>query len=218
MRRLLALPAAILLVATPLEADTIFQANAQGKQVVVQRDAIVVREDSSLLEYKHFELKDRRVTKVRLNKGSLPYSVETSSPDGQKQIVATWKRFGYSTSVTDQAGKTIRVFDAYLDFYPPGGRGSLLESVPPRTSFGLLLDGGGTDEIEFSKISRVELQGDRLKVTLRDETVEEGRFLMPTNQPAETRFLGITDNYNPSSDEVFDFSLPLAKLKEIRFE
>ena len=207
-----------MLAAAPLHADTIFQTTAQGKQVVVQRDAIVVREDSSSLTYKHFELKERRVTKVRLNKGSLPYSVHTSDPESQKRIVETWKRFGYTASVTDQAGKTTRVFDAYLDFYPPGGRGSLLESIPPRTAFDLLLDGGGVTEIEFHKISRVELQGDRLKVTPREGTAQEGRFLMPTNQPAEARFLGITDNYDPSSQEVFDFSLPLAKIKEIRFE
>jgi hypothetical protein len=155
---------------------------------------------------------------VRLNKGSLPYSVERSGPEGHKQIVATWKRFGCSASVTDQAGKTTRVFDVYLDFYPPGGRGSLLELIPARTAFPLLLDAGGANEIEFERINRVELQGDRLKVTLRDGTVEEGRFLMPANQPAETRFLGITDNYSPSSEEVFDFSVPLAKLKEIRFD
>jgi hypothetical protein len=207
-----------LLATVRLHADTIFQITAQGKQAVVQRDAIVVREDSSSLIYKHFELRERRVTKVRLNKGSLPYSVEASSPEGQKRIVETWKRFGNSASVTDQAGKTTRVFDAYLDFYPPGGHGSLLESILPRTAFDLLLDGGGANEIEFHKISRVELQGDRLKVTLREGTAEEGRFLMPTNQPAEARFLGITDNYSPSSEEVFDFSLPLAKIKEIRFE
>ena len=61
-------------------ADTIYQMNAQGRQVVVQRDAIVVSEDSSFVVYKHFDLKDRRVEIVRLNKGSLPYSVETSQP------------------------------------------------------------------------------------------------------------------------------------------
>ena len=59
-------------LASPSRADTIYQMNAQGKQVVVQRDAIVVSEDSSFVVYKHFELKDRRVEIVRLNKGSLP--------------------------------------------------------------------------------------------------------------------------------------------------
>ena len=66
-------------LASPSRADTIYQMNAQGKQVVVQRDAIVVSEDSSFVVYKHFELKDRRVEIVRLNKGSLPYSVETAA-------------------------------------------------------------------------------------------------------------------------------------------
>ena len=61
-------------------ADTIYQMNAQGRQVVVQSGAIVVSEDSSFLVYKHFEQKDRRVEIVRLNKGSLPYSVETAKP------------------------------------------------------------------------------------------------------------------------------------------
>jgi hypothetical protein len=55
-------------------------------------------------------------------------------------------------------------------------------------------------------------------MTLRNGQVEEGKFLMPTNQPAEVRFLGITDQYNPASQQVFDFSLPLAKIKEIRFD
>jgi hypothetical protein len=41
---------------------------------------------------------------------------------------------------------------------------------------------------------------------------------MPTNKPAEVRFLGITDQYNPASQQVFDFFLPLASIKEIRFE
>jgi len=199
-------------------ADTIYQTNAQGRQVVVQRDAIVVSEDSSFLVYKHFELKERRVEIVRLNKGSLPYSVETASADARRQIMEVWKRFGYKATVTDLAGKATRVFDVYLDFYPPGGRGSLLESVAPTTSFTVLLDNGGADEAEFTKISQVQVQGDRLKMTLRNGQVEDGKFLMPTNQPVEVRLLGITDQYNPASPQVFDFSLPLAKIKEISFE
>jgi hypothetical protein len=168
--------------------------------------------------YKHFELKDRRVEIVRLNKGTLPYQVETASPDYRRQIVDIWKRFGLKATVTDLAGKATRVFDVYLDFYPPGGRGSLLESIPPTTSFAILMDNGGADEVEISKIDRVQIQGDRLKMTLRNGQVEEGKFLMPTNQPAEARFLGITDQYNPASQQVFDFSLPLASVKEIRFD
>ena len=205
-------------LASPSPADTIYQMNAQGRQVVVQLDAIVVSEDSSFLVYKHFELKDRRVEIVRLNKGTLPYSVETASPDYRRHIVDIWKRVGFKATVTDLAGKATRVFDVYLDFYPPGGRGSLLESLPPTTSFAVLMDNGSADDVEISKIDRVQIQGDHLKMTLRNGQVEEGKFLMPTNKPAEVRFLGITDQYNPASQQVFDFSLPLANIKEIRFD
>lgn len=218
MQRLLCLIALAPLATSASAADTIFQAAAQGKQVVIQRDAIVVREDSSLLVYKHFDLRERRVTKVTLNKGSLPYSVAPSNPAGRKAIVEIWKRFGYTASITDLSGKTARIFDVFLDFYPPGGRGSLLESVPARTTLPVLLEGGAADEIEFSKIERVELQGDRLQITLRNGQAEAGKFLMPTDQPAEVRMLGITDNYDPASDDVFDYSLPLRQVKEIRFE
>jgi hypothetical protein len=202
----------------PARADTIYQMNAQGRQVVVQAGAIVISEDSSFLVYKHFEQKDRRVEIVRLNKGSLPYSVVTASPDQRRQIVEVWKRFGFKATVTDLAGKATRVFDVYLDFYPPGGRGSLLESVPPTTSLTVLMDNGNADEVDISKIARVQIQGDRLKMTLRNNQVEEGKFLMPTNQPVEARFLGITDQYDPASQQVFDFSLPLARIKEISFD
>jgi hypothetical protein len=205
-------------LASPSRADTIYQMNAQGRQVVVQAGAIVVSEDSSFLVYKHFEQKDRRVEIVRLNKGSLPYSVVTASPDQRRQIVEVWKRFGFKATVRDLAGKATRVFDVYLDFYPPGGRGSLLEAVPPTTSFSVLLDNGSADDVDISKIDRVQVQGNRLKMTLRNGEVEEGKFLMPTNQPVEVRFLGITDQYDPASQQVFDFSLPLAKVKEISFD
>jgi hypothetical protein len=207
-----------LLGALSSSADTIYQATAEGRQVVVQRQAIVTTDDSSFLDYKHFDLAERRVTRVRLNKGSLPYSVRTSDPAGQQQIVDLWKRFGFQATVTDASGKTTQVFDAYLDFYPPGGRGSLLESVPARTSIPILLEGGGADDVSFSKLARVEIVGDQLKLTLRDGKVESGKFLMPTNQPAEARFLGITDHYDPASPDVFDFSQPLMRLKQIRFE
>jgi hypothetical protein len=80
------------------------------------------------------------------------------------------------------------------------------------------MDNGSADDVEISKIDRVQIQGDHLKMTLRNGQVEEGKFLMPTNQPAEVRFLGITDQYDPASPKVFDFSLPLANLKEIRFD
>jgi hypothetical protein len=205
-------------LASPSRADTIYQMSAQGKQVVVQRDAIVVSEDSSFLVYKHFELKDRRVEIVRLNKGSLPYSVETASPDARRQIVEVWKRFGFKATVTDLTGKATRVCDVYLDFYPPGGRGSLLESVPPATSFTVLLDNGSADDVEFAKIDHLQVQGERLKMALRNGQVEEGKFLTPTTRPVEARFLGITDQYNPASQQVFDFSLPLARIKEIKFD
>ena len=208
----------LLTVALPLGAYTVYQMTGQGKQAVVQRDAILIREDSSFVVYKHFELRDRRVEVVRLNKGSLPYSVQTASPEQRRQIVEVWKRFGFKATVTDLAGKTTQLFDVFLDFYPPGGRGSLLESIPATTSFSVLMDNGAADDVDISKITSVHIQGENLKVALRDGKVEEGKFLMPTSQPAEVRFLGISDQYDPSSDRVFDFSLPLARIKEIDFE
>ncbi|HXH51416.1 MAG TPA: hypothetical protein VNM47_18920, partial [Terriglobia bacterium] len=113
----------------PLKADTIHQATADGRQRVIQRDAILVHHDSSILIYKHFDLPDMRVEKVQLSEGSLPYTVITSSQEQRKSIVELWKRFGYTANVTDTSGKTTQVFDAYIDYYPPGGRGSLLVSV-----------------------------------------------------------------------------------------
>jgi hypothetical protein len=202
----------------PLRADTVYQTSSQGKQVVIQRNAIVVKEDSNYLYYKHFDLKERRVEKVNLNKGSLPFEVNKSPAPDHQQIVDVWKRFGYQVTVTDQAGKTTQVFDAYLDFYPPAGRGSLLEAVPARTSFPISIEGGSADEVEFSKIVRIEFQGQQLRLTLRSGEVEAGTFLMPTEHPAEARLLGITDHYDPASADVFDFSETLADLKEIRFE
>ena len=36
------------LLAQPLCGDTIYQTNSQGKEIVLQRDAIVIQQDSSL--------------------------------------------------------------------------------------------------------------------------------------------------------------------------
>ena len=63
-------------LASPSPADTIYQMNAQGRQVVVQLDAIVVSEDSSFLVYKHFDLKDRRVEIVRLTREPCPSALK----------------------------------------------------------------------------------------------------------------------------------------------
>ena len=101
--------------------------------------------------------------------------------------------------------------------YPPGGRGSLLESVPALTSFTLLLSNGSVDEVKFDEAKSVEISGETLRVTRTDGRVEEGKFLAPTSQAVETRLLGVTDKYDPSSEDVFDFSAPLSRLKEIRF-
>jgi hypothetical protein len=179
---------------------------------------MVVQQDSSFVVYKHFDLKERRVTVVRLNRGSLPFRVQVSNASGRAQILEVWKRFGYKATITDQAGKITHVFDLYLDFYPPGGRGSLLESVAPRTSFPMQIDSGGADELEFDKIDRVEIQGERLSVTRREGKTVTGKFLMPTTQPAEVLVLGITEKYDPASQQVFDFSVPLSQLKLISFE
>jgi hypothetical protein len=218
VRFTLLLLAALVSLALPSRSDTIYQMNDQGKQAVVQRDAIVISEDSSFVVYKHFELRDRRVEIVRLNKGSLPYSVQTANPQQRRQIVEVWKRFGFKATVTDLTGKASSVYDVYLDFYPPGGHGSLLESIPAATSFVVLLDNGSADDVDFSKIKSVQIQADRLKMTLRNDKVEEGKFLMPTTQPAEARLLGVSDQYDPASQQVFDFSLPLARIKEISFD
>ena len=208
----------LLALAWPVNADTLYQISPQGRRGVIQRNAIVVKEDTSAIVFKHFELKERRVEKASLNQGSLPYEVERSGAQERQQIVELWKRFGYTATVTDASGKVTKVFDAYLDFYPPGGRGSLLESVPALTLLPIQLDAGGADEVEFSDIDRIEVQGDHLKVTLRKGTLKEGKFLMPTTQPMEARFLGITDRYDPASPGVFDFSLPLSQAKLIVFE
>ena len=201
-----------------LDADTLYQTTPEGRTQVIQRDAIVVRQDASVLVYKHFELHERRVVKVQLNHASLPYTVVPSSPRDHQRIVDLWKHFGYTATVTDTAGKSTHLFDAYIDYYPPGGRGSLLESVPAVTSLPLLLDSGGADVIDFSKLTQVQFDSGRITAMLSDGRVETGKYLMPTQQPAEVRFLGITDQYNPSSEDVFDFSQPLSRLKEIRFE
>lgn len=218
MRTLSCLASLVLLGAGSSRADTIYQINAQGKQVALQRDAIVVKEDSSSLTYKHFDLKERRVVRVHLNKGSLPLFVRTGNEADRRRIVEIWKRFGFKATITDQEGKSAQIFDAYLDFYPPRGRGSLLESIPPKTTIPVLIDGGGADEVEFSRIDRIEFQGERLKILLREAKAVKGTFLLPTDQPAEARLLGITDEYDPASQEVFDFSLPLDRLKAIKFE
>jgi hypothetical protein len=206
------------LLASPLVADTIFQTTAQGKEITLQRDAIVTVQDSSFVVYKHFDLKELRVVIVRLNRGSLPFRVQISDDSARARIVELWKRLGHKVSITDQAGKITHVFDAYLDFYPPEGRGSLLESIAARTSFSIQADDGGGGEIEFAKIDRVEIQGGRLSITLREGKSVSGKFLMPTSQPAEVRVLGITDKYDPASQDVFDFSVPVSHLKLISFE
>jgi len=207
-----------LTVFVPVRADVISQTSSEGRQVVIQRDAIVIRQDSAALVYKHFDLKERRVVKAVLHEGSLPYSVARSSADSRQQTVALWKRFGFAATVTDTAGKTTHVYDAFIDFYPPQGQGSLLKNIPARTDFPVELSNGGADLISFADISRVELQGDHLRITESNGQVKEGHFLMPTQQPAEARFLGITDRYDPASEDVFDFSLPLAQIKQIDFE
>ena len=206
------------LLAQPLLGDTLYQTTAQGNEIVLQRDAIVVQQDSAFVVYKHFDLKERRVTVVRLNRGSLPFRVQVSNAQGRQQILEVWKRFGYRASITDQAGSSTRVYDLYLDFYPPGGRGSLLESIAPRTNFPLQIENGGGDEFEFEKIDRVEIQGDRLTITRREGRPLTGKFLMPTTQPAEVRVLGITDQYDPARQEVFDYSVPLSQVKLMVFE
>jgi hypothetical protein len=206
------------LCAQPIAADTITQINAQGEEVVLQRDAIVTHQDSSFVVYKHFDLKERRVTVVRLNRGSLPIQVRTSNGPSRAQIINVWKHFGFRASITDIGGKTMEVSDLYLDFYPPGGRGSLLESLPARTDFSILAGNAGPDVIDFDKIDHIEIEGEQLNIVTRDGKTVAGKFIMPTTQPAEVRVLGITDNYDPSSADVYDYSVPLSRLKLISFK
>jgi hypothetical protein len=208
----------LVLLAQPLRADFVFQTNSQGREIALQRDAIVIHQDSSLIIYKHFDLKERRVTQVKLYRGSLPMRVQVADAAGRALIVENWKHFGYTATLTSQAGKITKVYDVYLDFYPPGGHGSLLESVAALTSIPLQIDNGGADEFSFEKVDRVDVQGDRLVITLREGKTVAGKFLMPTTQPAEVRVLGITDKYDPASHDVFDFSVPLSQLRMISFE
>lgn len=209
---------ALLAPAPAFHADTIYRTNPQGQQEVFQRDAILVKQDSSILVYKHFDLQQRRVERVQLSQGSLPYIVVTSSPQDRQRIVALWKRFGYTATVTDTSGKVTKVFDAYIDFFPPAGQGTFFESVPAVTSFPLQFAGGGADNVEFSQISQVQIRNDEITLHLTNGRTEEGKFVIPTTQPAEVRFLGITDNYDPSSRKVYDFSELLSHLKDIRLE
>ncbi len=217
MKAFLLVCSGMALLALPLFGDTIYQTNSEGKEIVLQRSAIVIEQDSSFVTYKHFDLRDRRVVVVRLNRGSLPFRVVVN-PQTREQIVDEWKHFGFKTTVTDQAGKATHVYDCYLDFYPPGGRGSLLESVPATTTITLETDAGGAEEIKFEDIDRVDIQGNHLSITSREGKTVAGKFLMPTTLPAEVRFLGITDKYNPASQQAFDFSVPLSQLKTISFE
>lgn len=204
--------------APPIFADVISQINAEGRQVVLQRDAIVIRQDSSSITYKHFDLKERRVVKARLQESSLPYQITRSAPDARQQIVGLWRRFGFVATVTDASGKSTRVSDAYIDFYPPNGQGSMVEVLPARTDLPVELTSGGGDIVDFADLISAEFQGEHLKLTLASGQVKEGRLLSPSSHPVEARFLGITDHYDPASEDVFDFSLPLTRIKQIDFE
>lgn len=208
----------LILAASPLFSDVISQTNADGRQVTLQRDAIVIKQDSSSITYKHFDLKQRRVVKEHLQESSLPYQVVRGAPDARQQIVSLWRRFGYVATVTDISGKSTRVYDAYIDFYPPGGHGSLLDVLPARTDFPVEIASGGGDIVDFNDIARVEFEDERLKLSLTNGQTKDGRLLPLTNKPVEVRFLGITDHYDPASEEVFDFSLPFARIKQIDFE
>ena len=197
-------------------ADIIYQATPQRTERIYHRDAIVVKEDSNSIFYKHFELKERRVVKVRLEKGSLAYRVEKQAPAVRERILANWKRFGHTAKVTDLQGETRQIYALYLDFYPPGGRGSLHTVVPPRTTLPIRFSHGGVDEIDFSDIKRIEFQSSRMRVFLKAGQVTEGEFWIPTDLPAEARFLGMSESYATESEEVYDFYLPLEKVKEIQ--
>jgi hypothetical protein len=199
-------------------SDTIVQTNAEGRRVIVQSNAIVVRQNQYAVTYKHFDLKQRRVVKVQLQQGSLPYQVVLSSAPERKGILDVWKQFGYTTLVTTEAGKATQVYDSYLDFFPPSGVGTFIQTVPARTSLPILTDQGTADDIEFADISAIENDGGHLKVSLTNGRIETGKFLMPTSQPAVVHFMGITGQYSPASPEVYDFSVPLSEIKQIRFE
>jgi len=201
-----------------LRADVISQTNAEGRTVVLQRDAIIVKQDSSSITYKHFDLKEKRVVKARLQESSLPYQMSRSAPDARQQIVNLWRRFGYVATVTDTSGKSTRVYDAYIDFYPPNGQGSMIDAIPARTDLAVELTSGGNDVIEFDDLARADFQGDRVKLSLTNGQMKEGRLLSFSSHPVEARFLGITDHYDPASEDVFDFSLPLSRIKQIDFE
>lgn len=200
-------------------ADTITQVDAQGQTQVIQTQAVVIQNDSYAIIYKHFDLKQRRVVEDRLPQGSLPYTAVVSSAAGRQQIVGLWKQFGYTASVVERSGKKVQVYDSYFDFFPgPGGLGSFLESVPPRTNLPMLLDGGGVDEISFDNIVTIVNRSGHLTVTLANGKVESGTFLMPTKQPAVVHFMGITGHYDPASAKVYNFSMPLSDIQEIHFQ
>ncbi|MGH9352748.1 MAG: hypothetical protein ACRD2G_11395 [Terriglobia bacterium] len=200
-------------------ADTITQTNAEGQRMVVQTNAIVIENDSYAVVYKHFDLQQRRVVEAKLNQGSLPYNVVESSPSERQQIVRLWQKFGYTATVTTRAGKKMQVYDCYIDFFPgPGGIGAFLESVPPRTNLPIQFDSGGVDQIDFDQITSITNQNGHLTVALTNGKVETGKFLMPTQQPAVVHFMGITDQYKPASNQVYDSSIPLPDISEIRFD
>ncbi|HEV2419650.1 MAG TPA: hypothetical protein VGX94_17780 [Terriglobia bacterium] len=210
-----------LLLCTPIftPADTITQTNAEGQRMVVQTNAIVIENDSYAVVYKHFDLQQRRVVKAKLNQGSLPYNVVESNASERQQIVRLWEKFGYTATVTTRAGKKTQVYDCYFDFFPgPGGIGAFLESVPPRANLPIQFDSGGVDQIEFDQITSIANQNGHLTVTLTNGKVETGKFLMPTQQPAVVHFMGITGQYQPASSQVYDFSMPLPDISEIRFD
>jgi hypothetical protein len=216
--RLTVLVAAVAMGALVARPDTIVQTNSEGRQVVVQQHAIVVNENQYAITYKHFDLKQRRVVKVELNQGSLPYRAVTSSPAERHAIVKVWEEFGYTATITTRAGKTSQIYDTYVDFFPPAGVGSFIATVPARTNLPILFDNGGADEIEFSQISNIDFSAGHLKVTLTNGTIRTGKFLMPTSEPAVAHFMGITNHYDPASPEVYDFSIPLSEIAKIRFD
>lgn len=208
----------LLAASLPLRPDTITQTDAAGKAHVILQHAIVIHQDPNTIVFKHFDLKHRQVVKEHLDQGSLPYDVQKSTPSQLQEIVHLWRQFGYAVTITDVSGKKHEIYDMYLDFFPAQGSMSFLESVPSRTTLPILYDRGGADDIDFSDSQEIQIQNDHLRVTLTNGQVKQGKFIMPTSQPAVAKFLGITDAYKPESDDLYDYSIPLSQVKEIQFE
>jgi hypothetical protein len=139
-----------------------------------------------------------------------------SSPQERSEIVAKWKRQGFSAQVVGSSGDTSTVSNVFITFDSPIGLSSYVYPFYYTRTYLEIVSSRQKRKIYFAEIAQFSIRGNTISLVLRDGENLSGDYAPPiyNKKPYQPKLYGVLYHEN---GRISNLELPFEKVKTVIF-